>query len=109
MVNVGDVVMIYYREIPAFFTRVESIKLDVKKDWSNVELLILSIPLRTVTWTLREEYINGASFAIEGNHVRIELVKPPPIKLDTKETKSMPAKEKLSQSGSKVIPFQKPR
>jgi hypothetical protein len=107
MVNVGDVVMIYYREIPTFFARVESIQTDVKKDWFNVELLVLSIPLRAVTWTLREEYINGASFTMEGNRVRIEPVKPPPIKPDTKETKSMPAKEKPSKSGSKVIPFRK--
>ncbi|HUU40388.1 MAG TPA: hypothetical protein VMW42_05575 [Desulfatiglandales bacterium] len=109
MVNIGDVVMIYYREIPTFFARIDSIKADVKKDWFNVELLILSIPLRTLTWTLREEYINGAPFTMEGNNIRIEPVKPLPIKPDTKETKKMPAKENLSKNGNKVIPFKKPR
>jgi hypothetical protein len=102
MVNVGDVVMIYYREIPTFFARVESIRADVKKDWFNVELLVLSIPLRAITWTLREEYINGAPFTMDGNRVRIEAVKPLPASPDAKETKSIPA-----NGGNKVIPFRK--
>ena len=107
MVYVGDVSIIYYREIPVFFARVESIKADIKKDWFDLELLILNIPLRTVTWTLREEYINCAPFTMEGNQVKIELLKPPPINSDTKKTTSIRAKEGTSKNRGKVIPFKK--
>ncbi len=76
MNDVGDVVLIYYQDKPAFFARIESIKPDVKKDWFVLELLILTIPLKNITWILREEYINGSPFTMEGKSVRIKHVGP---------------------------------
>jgi len=60
------VVLIYYQDKPAGYARIEAIEPDIKKDWYQITLLLLSIPARTVTWILREEYINGAAFTIGG-------------------------------------------
>jgi hypothetical protein len=105
MTNIGDVVLIYYREKPAFFARIESIEPDIKKDWFRVQLLTLTIPLRTVTWILREEYINGAPFTMEGSPARIEAVIPPPPISDSEDTKDVAIKEVTSKDGRKIIPF----
>ena len=71
----GDVVLIYYQEKPAVYARIEAIGPDIKKDWYQVTLLILTIPAQTVTWILREEYINGTPFTMGGQPVRLEGVK----------------------------------
>ena len=107
MTNIGDVVLIYHREKPAFFARIDSIEPDIKKDWFTIQLLILAIPLRTVTWILREEYINGAPFTMEGNPVRIEAVNPLPIESDSKDTKDRATKKVSSRDERKVVPFKK--
>ncbi|GAF94618.1 unnamed protein product, partial [marine sediment metagenome] len=65
MTTIGDVVLIYFKDEPTFFARIESIEADIKKDWFIVEFLILAIPLRAVIWILREEYINGVPFTME--------------------------------------------
>ncbi len=107
MTNIGDVVLIYHREKPAFFARIDSIEPDIKKDWFRIHLLILTIPLRTVTWVLREEYINGAPFTMEGNPVRIEAVNPLPIESDPGDTVKSANKKVSSKDGRKIIPFKK--
>jgi len=109
MINIGDVVLIYYREKPAFFARIESIEPDIKKDWFRVQLLTLTVPLRTVTWILREEYINGAPFTMEGSPARIEAVNPPPPISDSEDTKEVAIKEVTSKDGRKIIPFRRSR
>ena len=108
MAYIGDVVEIYYREKPAFFARIDSITPDIKKNWFMVELLILAIPLRKVTWTLREEYINGVPFTMEGNEVRIEAVNPLPLETDPKDSVKPAMKEVSSKDGRKILPFKKP-
>ncbi len=109
MATIGDVVEIYYREKPAFFARIDSITLDLKKDWFRVELLILTIPLRSVTWTLREEYINGVPFTMEGNEVRIEAVNPLPTEADSEDSAKKDTKRVSSEGGRKIIPFKRPK
>jgi len=109
MTNIGDVVLIYYGEKPAFFARIDSIEPDIKKDWFRVRLLVLTIPMRTVTWILREEYVNGIPFAMEGNPVKIEAVNPLPPISDSEETKGGTIKKVASKDGRKVIPFIKSR
>jgi hypothetical protein len=107
MVRMGDVVLVYHRDRATFFARIDSIEPDIKKGWYNVQLLILTLPMRAVTWTLREEYLNGTPFTMEDNPVRIEAVKPlaaEPYPDDTEE--------ELSDKGSprgrrKVIPFKR--
>ena len=109
MADIGDVVLIHYREKPGFFARIDSIRPDIKKDWFNVQLLILTIPLKTATWTLRQEYIQGAPFTMDGNPVKIEALKPPAVESHNGDTgkgtrKSVPAKKRKD----KVVPFRRP-
>ncbi|HUV59259.1 MAG TPA: hypothetical protein VMW09_04015 [Desulfatiglandales bacterium] len=109
MATIGDVVEVYYREKPAFFARIDSITPDIKKNWFMVELLILTTPLRKVTWTLREEYINGVPFTMEGNEIRIEAVSPLPIESDSEGSAEPAMKKVSSKDGRKVLPFKKPK
>ncbi|UCF73540.1 MAG: hypothetical protein JSW35_03550 [Deltaproteobacteria bacterium] len=109
MATIGDVVLVYYREEPAFFARIDSIEPDTKKHWFRVQLLILTIPPRTVTWILREEYIDGVPFTMEGHAARIEAVNPLPIASDSEDTKREAMKRAPSKDGKKIIPFRKPR
>ncbi len=71
----GDVVLIHYQDQPAAYARIEGINPDIKKEWYQVTLLLLTIPAQSVTWILREEYINGTSFTMGGQSVRLEKVK----------------------------------
>ena len=71
----GDVVLIHYQDRPAAYARIEGINPDIKKEWYQVTLLLLTIPAQSVTWILREEYINGTSFTMGGQSVRLEKVK----------------------------------
>ena len=70
----GDVVLIHYQDKPMAYARIEAIAPDVKKDWYQVTLLLLTIPSRTVTWILREAYIQGEIFTMSGQPVRIARV-----------------------------------
>ena len=109
MATIGDVVEVYYREKPAFFARIDSVTPDIKKNWFMVELLILTIPLRKVAWTLREEYINGVPFTMEGNEIRIEAINPLPIEKDSGDGPEKPTNKILPKDGRKVLPFKKPK
>ncbi len=105
---IGEVVLIYYGEKPAFFARIDSIEPDKKKDWFRVQLLVLTVPLRTITWILREEYINGVPFTMEGNPVRIQAVNPVRTGSDSEDTAAKGTTEKVaSREGRKIIPFRK--
>ncbi len=108
MAKEGDVVLVHYQDKPAVFARVESIEPDYKKDWYHVTLLLLTLPMQTVTWILREAYINGEIFTMGGVPMRLEPVKAPPAAAE-------PAPEKKEQPASsgrdrklRVIPFKKP-
>ena len=109
MATIGDVVLIYFRDKATFFARIESIEPDIKKHWFIVQLLILAIPLRTVTWILREEYINGVPFTMEENPVRIEAVNPLPAESDSEDKKKRAPQKESAHRGGKVIPFVKPK
>jgi hypothetical protein len=108
MAKEGDVVLVHYQDNPAVFARVESIEPDFKKDWYHVTLLLLTLPMQTVTWILREAYINGGIFTMGGVPMRLEPVKAPPAAAEPgPEEKEQPAS---SGRGAKlrVIPFKKP-
>ena len=109
MTTIGDVVLIYFKDEPTFFARIESIEADIKKDWFIVEFLILAIPLRAVIWILREEYINGVPFTMEGSSVRIEAVNPLPAELDYEDKEEKAPQKEPAHQGGKVIPFAKPK
>lgn len=72
MSDIGDLVLVHFDGQPAFFARIEAIDPDVKRDWFQVRLLMLQVPLKTVTWILRAEYVDGAEFTMGGHPVRIE-------------------------------------
>ncbi len=77
MTDINDIVLIYLEDQPQAFARVEAIEPDVKRDWYHVKLLLLQIPLMVVTWILRDVYIEGESFTMEGKSMRLERVVSP--------------------------------
>jgi len=104
----GDLVLIYYQDKPAVYARIETIEPDIKKDWYQVTLLFLSIPAQTVTWILREEYINGGIFTMGGQSMMLEGVKRALPKAKTEEGGAPSSgNEKGAGKPAKVIPFKK--
>ena len=103
----GDVVLIHYQENPTVYARIEAIEPDVKKDWYQVTLLFLTIPAQTVTWILREEYINGASFTMGGQPMKLQAVERVLIEDESEPDGKSPEKGEQNRLG-RVIPFKKP-
>ena len=66
MAAINDVVLIYFEDQPLSFARIEEILPDAKRGWYHVKLLLLQLPLRSVTWILREAYIGGEVFTMGG-------------------------------------------
>jgi hypothetical protein len=107
--DIGDLVLVHFNDQPAFFARVEDIRADVKPDWYQIRLLVLQVPPREVTWILRAEYIDGQTFTMSGNPVRIEalpgvgqfpaLAPAPEPEAEQKATESPPH----SSIGEKVV------
>ncbi len=73
----NDLVLIYLEDNPLVFARIESILADAKPDWYHVKLLMLQVPLQNVTWILRDIYIDGQEFTMNGKRLRLEKVVPP--------------------------------
>ncbi len=101
----NDVVLIYFEDRPLVFARVEEILPDVKPNWYHVKLLMLQVPLQVVTWILRDVYINGDEFTMDGKKMRLELVESPDAKPpDQQEAlKTAPKSISTKSNGSKVI------
>ena len=70
----NDLVLIYFEDNPLSFARIESILPDSKPDWYHVTLLLLQIPVQVVTWILRDVYISGSEFTMNGKRMRLEKV-----------------------------------
>ena len=77
MTTENDIVLIYLEDEPLSFARIEDILADSKPDWYHVKLLLLQIPLQIVTWILRDVYIAGAEFTMNGKRMRLEKVVAP--------------------------------
>lgn len=92
----NDIVLIYIEDEPSTFARVESIFADVKKDWFVIELLLLQTPLQNVSWILKDIYIEGEEFTMDGTRIRIEKVVNPEKKKNT-------VQEPQEQQGSAKI------
>jgi len=105
MAKENDIVLIYLEDKPLAFARIEDILADSKPDWYHVKLLILQIPVQVVTWILKDIYINGSEFTMNGKKMRLEEVVLPqdpqkPVDLN------VPADKKKAQgknAGAKVI------
>lgn len=95
MATERDIVLIYSGGTPLTFARIEEISPDIKPNWYHVKLLILQTPLQSVTWILRDSYIDGEEFTMDGRKVRLELIECPEIaeKLDIHEEKSQGSKK----------------
>ena len=77
MATLNDVILIYLEDAPISFARVESILPDPKKGWFQIRLLMLQIPLQAVTWILKDAYINGEEFQMNGKRMRLEKIHAP--------------------------------
>jgi hypothetical protein len=111
MTQEGDVVLVNMDNAPVFFARIESITEDVKPEWFHVKLLVLKIPLLTITWILREPYINGTEFTMGGRPMRIEQVVAPEDEVEVppaeeKDAPPVPGKKKTAvqtETSGKVV------
>lgn len=77
MAQENDIVLIHYEDQPVTFARIEEILPDSKPDWYHVKLLMLQIPLQTVTWILRDRYIDGDEFTMNGHSMKLERITAP--------------------------------
>ena len=101
----NDLVLIYLEDKPLAFARIESILPNSKKDWYHVRLLLLQLPLQLVTWILKDVYINGSEFTMNGKRMRLEKVERPvePETPDSQEDKKAKDKSAKKDKGAKVI------
>ena len=103
----GDIVLVYYKDEPGVYARIERIEADVKPDWYRVTLTLLTIPKQVITWILREEYINGDIFTMSGNSMHLEKVEPPEFDDKEEETEDMSTGKKDSKKKTKIVQFKK--
>ena len=104
----GDLVLIYYKDEPGVYARIERIEPDVKKDWYQVTLILLTIPHQVITWILREEYINGQVFTMGGNSMRMEKIERLAFKdQDGQETEETKDNDKEEKKPAKIVQFKK--
>jgi len=100
MADINDVVLLYLEDTPVSFARIESILPDAKKDWYHIRLLMLQIPLQVVSWLLKNDYINGHEFFMNGKKMRLEKVQSPVEDFPV----SSPALQKEEKAGKKSDP-----
>ena len=96
MAQENDLVLIFLEDNPLSFARIEDIQPDSKPDWYHVKLLLLQVPPQIVTWILRDVYIEGGEFTMNGKRMRLEKVVVPeepqtPELTEKHEEKSKPA------------------
>jgi hypothetical protein len=104
MASEGDIVLIYFEDKPLAFARIEEILPDPKRSWYHVKFLMLQVPVHTITWILRDSYIDGAEFTMNGKKIRMELVICPKDPGDPVKNGKSPEKSGDS-GGAKIISF----
>jgi hypothetical protein len=108
MAKENDIVLIYVEDRPLAFARIEEISENHKKDWYHVRLLLLQIPLKTVTWILKDAYVRGEAFTMDGRPMRLELVDASKKELEKKKGASAGLSGSKTAKG-KVIPLPRRR
>lgn len=110
--RIGDIKLIHHNNNPVVYARVEEIVADAKPGWWQVRLLILQVPSREVTWILRDEYIDGGEFTMDGEPMVLKPVVPPKpaLRVETPEDIDLaknlspdaaaPAKDQITESGN---------
>ena len=102
----GDLVLVHYEDQPVVYARIQAVEPDIKRDWFQVTLLILTIPHQVVTWILREEYINGGPFTMGGKAMKLDKVGvDPPGR--TPEGDPSSSGSKKSRKSPKVVALKK--
>ena len=104
MTGESDIVLIHFEDNPLIFARIEDITEDYKPGWNHVKLLLLQVPLQTVTWILRNAYIDGDPFTMDGKKVRLEKIICPEDPGE-KASNTKASIESRSAPGPKVISF----
>lgn len=106
-----DLVLVHIDHTPAFFARVEDINPDIKRNWWQVTLFILALPMKIVTWTIDDDQIRGAEFTMGGTSVLIEKVSPPARVSEETESVSAevsPARvHPIEQKQARILAFKK--
>lgn len=105
--RVGDLVLVHYENQPVVYARIETIEPDVKKDWFQVSLTVLTIPSQDVTWILREEYIHGESFTMGGKAMKLERVESGAVSRREPGPVEPATKSRGAGKPSKVVEFKK--
>ncbi len=107
MTSEGDIILIYFEGKPLSFARIEEILPNSKPSWYHVKLLMLQVPVHTITWILRDSYINGAEFTMNGKKIRIEhVVCPDDQKAHQTHNSILEGSDKTKTlEGAKIIPF----
>lgn len=96
MIFTGDIVSIHINNEPSAYARVEEITADIKPSWFQVRLLFLGFPTQEVTWILKEDYLDGASFTMKNVPVQIKPLPGPGSAAQAKTPKESPKqKEKV--------------
>jgi len=98
----NDLVLIHHEDQPLLFARIEEILPDVKPDWYHVKLLLLQLPLQVVTWILRDVYIDGQEFTMNGQRMRLEKVVLPKETIEAPERDSPSSPPPESGSGQVI-------
>jgi len=97
-----DIVLIYLEDKPLAFARIEGIEPDHKPTWYHVRLMLLQMPVQVVTWILRDAYIDGSEFTMNGKRMRLEKVQVPEEAADP-ETQPAPKAPATDSPGANVI------
>jgi len=109
MMQENDLVLIYFEDNPLSFARIEDISPDAKRGWYHVRLMMLQMPIQMVTWILRDAYISGEEFTMNGKKMRLEKVVPPETETETDADGSGGTDEKTGTlpetAGANVISF----
>jgi hypothetical protein len=100
MTTENDIVLIYMEEQPLVFARVERILPNSKPDWYHITLLMLQVPLQVTTWILKDVYINGDTFTMNGKKMRLEKVESP--ELSVYEAETTQPKQKFPESANVI-------
>ena len=101
MFSVGEVVLVYIDNEPNFFARIEKIGPDQKKNWWQMSFLILSVPLKSMTWILDDEQMRGQPFTMNSVPMQIKKVETPDVEHFGDDTRA--AESAQRNSGGNII------
>ncbi|MBN1465485.1 hypothetical protein JXA02_06975 [candidate division KSB1 bacterium] len=106
MFRVGEVILVYIENEPVFFARVEKIEPDHKKNWWQMSFLILTVPLKSMTWILDDEQMRGQPFTMNSIPMQIKKVESPDADFRDPETRVAEESERKESGGNIISMFE---